>query len=59
MLPGQPQEAAAAASGGATGTPPGWQGWAPLERRMRLLQQDADELTLSSRAIDEALRRDR
>lgn len=52
-------DAAAGALGPAIGVAPNWPGWAPLERRMRLLQQDADELTLSSRAIDNALCRSR
>jgi uncharacterized membrane protein YccC len=43
-------------------TPPGaaaahWPGWAPLQRRLRLLLQDADQLALASRAIGAALGR--
>jgi uncharacterized membrane protein YccC len=36
-----------------------WPGWTPLQRRLRLLQQDADEVALASRAIGEALGRAR
>lgn len=32
-----------------------WAGWAPLRRRLRLLQQDADKVALASRAIGTAL----
>jgi uncharacterized membrane protein YccC len=43
---------------GAPATPEAaWPGWAPLQRRLRLLQQDADEVALASRAIDGALGR--
>jgi uncharacterized membrane protein YccC len=34
-----------------------WPGWAPLQRRLRLLQQDADQVALASKAIDAALSR--
>jgi hypothetical protein len=33
----------------------GWPGWTPLQRRLRLLQQDAAQLALSRTAIGEAL----
>jgi uncharacterized membrane protein YccC len=36
-----------------------WPGWAPLRRRLRLLQQDATQAALSSEAIGEALGRNR
>jgi uncharacterized membrane protein YccC len=60
-LQGEPKRTAATAgeTAYAMGTAPEWQGWAPLQRRVRLLQQDADELSLSSRAIDDALQGDR
>ena len=32
-----------------------WPGWAPLQRRLRLLLEDADQLALASRAIGAAL----
>jgi hypothetical protein len=32
-----------------------WPGWAPLQRRLRLLQQDAAQLALSAAAIGEVL----
>jgi uncharacterized membrane protein YccC len=35
-----------------------WRGWAPLQRRLHLLQQDAAQLALSGAAIDSALGRD-
>jgi uncharacterized membrane protein YccC len=35
-----------------------WPGWAPLQRRLRLLQQDAAQVALSSAAIEGALGRD-
>jgi uncharacterized membrane protein YccC len=34
-----------------------WPGWAPLQRRLRLLQQDATQVALSSAAIEDALGR--
>jgi uncharacterized membrane protein YccC len=34
-----------------------WPGWAPLQRRLRLLQQDADQVALASQAIGAALSR--
>jgi uncharacterized membrane protein YccC len=34
-----------------------WPGWAPLQRRLQLLQQDAAQVTLGSAAIGEALGR--
>ncbi|HEU4374399.1 MAG TPA: FUSC family membrane protein [Telluria sp.] len=37
--------------------PEAWPGWAPLQRRLRLLQQDAGEVALASRAIGDALGR--
>jgi hypothetical protein len=33
-----------------------WPGWAPLQRRLRLLLQDADQLALARGAIGAALR---
>jgi hypothetical protein len=33
----------------------GWLGWAPLQRRLQLLRQDATQLALSSGAIRNAL----
>jgi len=50
-------------SQGGDATPPhnltmrtgGWPGWTPLQRRLRLLQQDAAQLALSRTAIGEAL----
>jgi uncharacterized membrane protein YccC len=37
----------------------GWPGWAPLQRRLRLLQQDAAQVAHSSAAIEAALGEDR
>jgi len=34
-----------------------WAGWVPLQRRLKLLQQDAEQVALGSVAIDEALGR--
>ena len=34
-----------------------WPGWAPLQRRLRLLQQDAAQVALSGAAIDDVLGR--
>jgi uncharacterized membrane protein YccC len=34
-----------------------WPGWMPLQRRLRLLQQDAGQVALSSAAIEDALGR--
>ncbi|MDL2357216.1 MAG: FUSC family membrane protein [Pseudomonadota bacterium] len=51
--PGTPAAADAAASDGAAQ----WPGWTPLQRRLRLLLQDADQLALASRAIGAALGR--
>jgi len=34
-----------------------WAGWVPLQRRLRLLQQDAEQLALGRAAIGEALRK--
>jgi hypothetical protein len=54
---GAPPLSAAAPPEGATGRIAGWPGWAPLYRRLRLLQQDAVEVALSSEAIGAALGR--
>jgi uncharacterized membrane protein YccC len=34
-----------------------WAGWVPLQRRLKLLQQDAEQVALGSAAIDQALGR--
>jgi uncharacterized membrane protein YccC len=34
-----------------------WAGWVPLQRRIKLLQQDAEQVALGSAAIGEALRK--
>jgi uncharacterized membrane protein YccC len=54
---------AAPAAGAPADEPAGrsadWPGWAPLRRRLHLLQQDAAQAALSSEAIGEALGRNR
>ena len=44
-----------AETGAPANTAEQWPGWAPLQRRLRLLQQDAAEVSLASRAIGDAL----
>ncbi|QJE02812.1 FUSC family protein [Massilia forsythiae] len=48
---------AGVAAGGQPGRNTAWAGWVPLQRRIRLLQQDAAQLALSGAAIDAALGR--
>jgi uncharacterized membrane protein YccC len=43
------------ASSGRTVWIAAWPGWAPLQRRLRLLQQDAAQVALSGAAIDDVL----
>jgi uncharacterized membrane protein YccC len=50
-------QAEGAAPDGRTSWIAGWPGWAPLQRRLRLLQQDAAQVALGSAAIGEALGR--
>jgi uncharacterized membrane protein YccC len=45
------------ASNGRTVWIAAWPGWAPLQRRLRLLQQDAAQVALSGAAIDDVLGR--
>jgi uncharacterized membrane protein YccC len=54
-LGADPREAAAAPPGGSAPHSADWPGWAPLQRRLRLLQQDAAQVALSSAAIGKAL----
>lgn len=49
--------AAPAASDGRIARHAPWAGWVPLERRLKLLQQDAAQVALGSAAIDKALAR--
>jgi hypothetical protein len=49
--------AEASASGGRTASIATWPGWAPLQRQLHLLQQDAAQVALSSAAIDDVLGR--
>jgi uncharacterized membrane protein YccC len=45
------------ASSGRTAWNAAWPGWAPLQRRLHLLQQDAAQVALSSAALDDVLGR--
>jgi uncharacterized membrane protein YccC len=43
---------------GLAAKPAKWAGWGPLQRRLRLLRQDAAQVALGRAAIDQALHRD-
>jgi len=55
---GAAADAAPAQAAGQTTWIAAWPGWAPLQRRLRLLQRDADQVALSRAAIGAALGRD-
>ena len=56
-LPPEPGAVADAPDSSPTAAAAQWPGWAPLQRRLRLLLQDADQLALANRAIGAALDR--